>query len=184
MKKLLIALAAVIVTVATTHAQGTINFNNRFTSGSAPVDAPVELIAPGGPGPGALYSAGLYLGSGASATLIPGSITTFRDGASNPLLAKYINPVSPLEVPGMASGTANVTVEMRAWLTSAGGYDAALDNQRGTSGPLVIAELGGLNPAAINTLPSSFTGFVIVPEPSTLALGALGAAALLFRRRK
>lgn len=182
MKKLLIALAAVVISVAS-YAQGTINFNNRFGAGG--VDAPVTLGA-GGPGPGPSYSAGLYLGAGGSGGLIPGSITTFRDGAANAALAKYITSISSLAVPGTTAGQQNVTVQMRAWLTSAGSYEAAAATARGSSGDLVIAELGGgPNPAAVNNLPASFTGFVIpVPEPSTIALGVLGAAALLFRRRK
>ena len=178
MKKLLIALAAVIVTVAT-HAQGTVVFNNRLSA--IGLDAPVTLGSPSGPGAGADYSAGLFF----NGALVPGSTTTFRDGSSNPLLAKYINGLT-VTIPGTAVDQQNVTVEMRAWLTSAGSYDAAPAANRGSSGPLVVAQLGGgANPSTPNNLPASFTGFVIpVPEPSTIALGVLGAAALLLRRRK
>lgn len=177
MKKLLIALAAVIITVAT-HAQGTVVFNNRLTA--LGVDAPVTFSDTGA-GPGPTYSAGLYY----NGTLVPGSTTTFRDGTSNAALAKYINGLT-VTIPGTTIEQQNVTVEMRAWLTSAGSYEAAAPTARGSSGDLVIAQLGGgANPNVANNLPASFTGFVIqVPEPSTIALGALGAAALLFRRRK
>jgi len=173
MKKLLIALAAVIVTVAS-YAQGTVNFNNRVSA--IGLSAPVTL--PNGSGPGPLYSAGLWY----NGALIPSSVTTFRDPATNPELAKYINGLT-VTLPGTTIGQQNVTVEMRAWLTSEGSYDTA--TQRGTSGPLVIAELGGdTNPNRPNSFPTSFQGFPIVPEPSTLALGILGAAGLLLRRRK
>jgi hypothetical protein len=183
MKKLIIALAALVITAAS-YAQGTINFNNRFGAGG--VDAPVTLSNPAGQGPGPSYSAGLYLGAGGSGGLIPGSVTTFRDGTANAALAKYITSISSLNVPGTTPGQQNVIVQMRAWLTSAGSYEASA-NARGSSTDLVIAELGGgPNPAAVNNLPASFTGFVVnvVPEPSTIALGVLGAAALLLRRRK
>lgn len=177
MKKLLIALAAVIVTVAT-HAQGTVVFNNRISA--LGLDAPITRSDTGA-GLGPTYSAGLYF----NGTLVPGSTTTFRDGASNAALAKYINGLT-VTIPGTTIEQANVTVQMRAWLTSAGSFEAAAATQRGSSGDLVIAQLGGgANPNVANNLPASFTGFVVqVPEPSTIALGVLGAAALLFRRRK
>jgi len=183
MKKLLIALAAVLVTVAT-HGQaalGTVVFNNRVTAFN--VDAPVTLGSPTGAGAGAAYSAGLYF----NGTLVPGSTTTFRDGTSNPALAKYINGVT-VPLPGTAPGQQNVPVQMRVWLTSAGSYEAAPATQRASSADLLIATLGGgADPTANNNLPPStvFSGLVVpVPEPSTLALGVLGAAALLLRRRK
>jgi hypothetical protein len=179
MKKLLIALAAVAVTVAT-HAQGTVVFNNRNTA--IGLDAPITLETAGGAGPGPSYNAGLYF----NGALVPDSVVSFRDGSANATLAKYINGKTVV-IPGAAIEAQNVTVEMRAWLASAGSYEAAPALQRNTSGPLVIAQLGGgVNPNVDNFLPETFTGFVIpvVPEPSTIALGVLGAAALLLRRRK
>jgi hypothetical protein len=180
MKKLLIVFASVAITIAA-QAQGTVNFNNRVSSFG--VDAPVILGLGGiGPGPGPTYSAGLWY----NGSLVPGSVTTFRDGTSNPLLAKYINGLT-VTLPSTTAGQQNVQVEMRAWPTSAGSYDAATVEQRGTSGALTIATLGGgTDPTANNNFPSTFTGFTIppIPEPSTLALGVLGFAALLLRRRK
>jgi hypothetical protein len=174
MKKLLIALAAVIVTVAS-YAQGTVNFNNRVSA--LGINAPVTLASTGA-GPGPSYSAGLYY----NGALVPGSVTTFRDPATNPELAKYITGLS-VAIPGTTPGQQNVTVQMRAWLTSEGSWEAA--TQKGSSTDLVIATLGGgTDPTVNNNLPASFTGFTIVPEPSTLALGILGAAGLLLRRRK
>lgn len=176
MKKLLIALAAVLVTAAS-YAQGTLNFNTRDTG--IGLNAPVVLSTGGGPGPS--YSAALYLvGAGGSLTLVPGSTTTFRTGA-NAALLQYINPVV-VEIPGTAVG-GSATVRMRAWETAGGSYEAALN--KGESVDLTVTGLGGgaVTPA---NLPSSFTGFTIpvIPEPSTIALGVLGAAALLLRRRK
>lgn len=182
MKKLLIALAAVLVTVAT-HAQGTLAFNTRVVGSH---DAPVTLRTADGEGAGPAYSAQLYVvGAGGAFTPIPG-ITTFRavpDGG-NPLLARYVNPID-VTATGVAAGSQGQIV-LRAWLTSAGSFDAAPEAQRGQSAPTTVA-FGGETPGGV-LAPGNLTGltgFIIpVPEPSTIALGALGAAALLFRRRK
>jgi hypothetical protein len=176
MKARFLGFLAALVTVST-WAQGTIYFNTRFPS--ANVNAPVVLMdaAPHGPGPA--YSAGLYIKQQDSFSLIPGSITTFRDGTLNPLFARYVEPIV-VEVPGAPQG-ATVTVRMRVWLTAAGSWEEA-DSMilRGESADLVISNLGG-GPVPPADLPASFTGFVMMwPEPSTYALGAIGAAMLYF----
>lgn len=181
MKKLLIAIAAVLVSVAA-HAQGTVSFNTRITG---VLDAPVELGAPGGAGPGPTYTAELVLvGAGGTLTPIPQSVTTFRTvpAGGNALLAKYVNTVATVEVPGVATG-GSATLRFRAYLTSAGSFDAATATQRGQSTDFTVTGLGGGPTPPANLV--GITGFVIpVPEPSTIALGVLGAAALLLRRRK
>lgn len=187
MKKLLIALAAVLVSVGT-YAQGTVHFNT-FIPGA--VDAPVELGQPAGTGPGPAYSAGLFvIGANGSLTLIPESVTTFRTvpPGGNPLAAKYVVTVDEVVVPGVAIG-GNANLRLRAWQASAGSYDAAPALLRGESGNILVAGLGGgPTPPAnlVNAQGVGVTGFTIpvIPEPSTIALGALGAAALLLRRRK
>lgn len=181
MKKLLIALAAVIVSVAT-YAQGTVTFNTRIPG---VVDAPVTLGTAEGLGAGDLYSAGLWVvGAGGALTPIPSSTTVFRSvpAGGNPLLAKYVVTVPEVAVPGAATG-GSATLRMRAWLTTAGSFDAAAATARGESANFTVSGLGGGPTPPTN--PTGLTGFVIpVPEPTTLALGALGAAALLIRRRK
>jgi hypothetical protein len=183
MKKLLIALAAVIVSVAS-YAQGTVTFNTRIPG---VLDAPVSIGSADGEGPGVKggYTAGLFVqGAGGTLTPIPASFTPFRPVAAggNPLLGKYVTTVSEVPVPGAATG-GSATLVFRAWANSAGSFDAASPTQRGESAAFTVTGLGGgaLPPAN----PVGITGFIIpVPEPTTLALGALGAAALLFRRRK
>jgi hypothetical protein len=46
-----------------------------------------------------------------------------------------------------------------------------------------VAKLGGgtVTPVAVG---AGYKGFAMIPEPSTIALGFLGAASLLFFRRK
>ena len=169
---------AIVVTLISTRAQGTIVFNNRLSA--IGLDAPVTFRARPSEGPGPDFSAGLYH----NGRLIRQSVTTFRDGSANPLLSSYIHGLTVV-VPGALPGQENVEVEMRAWLTSAGSYEAS--SERGSSGPLLIAQLGGgPSPNVPNNLPSSFTGFFIetVPEPSTLVLTILGAAVLGGWRRR
>jgi hypothetical protein len=179
MKKLLIALAAVLVT-ASSYGQGTIFFSTKVGTS---VDAPVTL--PDGTGPGPDYTAQLFLvGAGGSLTPLTPA-TTFRDGSKNPTAAKYVTiPAEQVvTVPGVGPA-GSATVELAAWKTSLGSFDAAKAAQQlGISAPLTVNNLGGgaLPPPNLVGL----QGFVIpVPEPSTIALGILGASALLLRRRK
>jgi hypothetical protein len=180
MKKLLIAIAAVLVSAAT-FAQGTVSFNTRIPG---QVDAPVTLGSATGPGAGPTYSAELgVVGANGSFTPIPGSVTTFRTPtATAPALANYVVTVGEVAVPGVPTG-GSANLAFRAWLTSAGSYDAAPAANRGQSAAVTVTGLGGGPTPPANLV--GLTGFVIpIPEPSTIALGALGAAALLLRRRK
>jgi hypothetical protein len=177
MKKLLIALAAVLVAAAS-YAQGTVAFNNRVTS--IGLDAPIRMPdGVTGVGPG--YSAALFLsGSSGANVLIPSSLTTFRAGAG----AAYVVP-SVATVAGFAAGTV-ANLKIRAWDTTAGSYEAALASGKGYGESAEFQVTLTEPPAFPADLPATLQGFnvTIVPEPTTLALGALGAAALLFRRRK
>jgi hypothetical protein len=177
MKKLLVAVFTIMV-ASSCYAQGTVNFNNRVLAFG--VDAPVSVGGPEGPGPGPAYSAALYY----QGQLVPGSVTTFRDGSSDPRLAHYIHGLT-VTIPGTTPGQQNVVVEMRAWLTSFGSFEAA-GFFSGTSGDLVIPLLGGsLEPTANNNFPASFTGMLVEgPEPSPVTLGLLGAIAMFLLRRQ
>jgi len=179
MKKLLVTLAAVLVS-ASTFAQGTILFNNRTPSGDA------RVFRPGGTeGAGAGITAGLFLVSGGTATLIPGSTTTFR---TTPAAATFfVNPIQ-VTVQGVPVG-GSATVRMRAWETSAGSFDAARGGAGlwGESNDVLVQNLGGQipgEPARTDALLTGLQEFTLVPEPSTMSLALLGAAALLYRRRK
>jgi hypothetical protein len=182
MKKLLIAIAAVMITAAT-YGQGQVVFANKQTG---VFDAPVT-IKDSNPltGPGAAYSAQLYL-QGAGGTLTPLTpVATFRDAAAgatgNAALANRYWVAQNVDVPGVQPG-ANATFVIRAWQTALGSYDAATA-ARGQSDPFVVAVGGGTLPPANLTTLQSF-GVTVVPEPSVIVLGVLGAAALALRRRK
>jgi len=185
MKKLLVTLAAVLVSVST-FGQGTIKFNNRLTG---QVDAPVTIAGTTtgfGSVAGAQAQLFLVTGTGASATYTPLSpATTFRttSAAAYPYVTE---PATAVTVPGIAAGQ-NATVVLRAWAGGAG-YGDAGNTHRGQSAPLTLS-LGGVpaSGAPIADPPlAGLQGFsvAVIPEPSTLALGLFGAAALLYRRRK
>ena len=178
MKKLLIALAAVLVTVAS-YGQGTVVLSNLGGGVNAPV-----LLGDTGHGPGPDYTAQLFLSAGGSLTALTPA-TTFRlAGTGTQAIAdRYTATPAPIvEVTGVAGG-ASATLVLRAWKTSFGTADAAkAAGQLGESAPLTVTLGGGLNPPA-NLV--GLQGFTIpVPEPSIIALGVLGASALLLRRRK
>lgn len=177
MKKLL-AFAAVLVSAATTFGQGEVAFTTSNSLATPPISAPVWL--PGGTAsPGPAYSAGLYLVTGgniAGATLIESSLTTFRSGSAT--AQRFVNPVVAI-VPGQPAGS-TVSLLFRAWETAAGSYDAATIRGQSETPFNVTLTTAPSTPAD----PIGIQGFTMVPEPSTITLGVLGAAALLLRRRK
>lgn len=170
MKKLIIAVAALMVTAAA-YGQGLVSFQNRV---SGVVDA--RVLMPDGTGAGAGITAQLW--GGPAGTTVDKLValspsTTFR--TSSAAAMGYVNAVD-VSVPGVAAG-AQATLVMRAF----NGADYASSALRGQSNPITVALGGGvLTPANL----VGMTGFTLVPEPSTIALGVLGAAVLLFRRRK
>jgi hypothetical protein len=181
MKKLLIALAAVCITVAS-YGQGQVVFANRVTG---IFDAPVT-VAGSNPqvGPGPTWSAQLYLqgAGGALTALTPAS--TFRPaGTGSAAIADRYWINQTVDVPGVAAG-ASANFVVRAWQTSAGSFDAAkAAGNFGESTPFAVTVGGGTLPPANLTTLQAFT-VAVVPEPSVIALGVLGASALLLRRRK
>jgi len=182
MKKLLIALAAVLITAAS-YGQGQVVFANKV--GTA-VDAPV-FIEGTQEGPGPLYTSQLYL-QGAGGALTPLTPTAnFRprgtSGAGLTADRYWVTPSTPVDV-AVAPGT-DSTFVVRAWLSNAGSFDAAKASGSGfgESAPFVVTVGGGTLPPSNLTSLKSFTVHV-VPEPSIIALGVLGASALLLRRRK
>ena len=115
--------------------------------------------------------------------------TTFRTGAA----ASYVNPVTGTVqgVGDAANGGGIATLQLRAWDNRGGtitSWAQVLADQtilRGWSPTFNSQPLGGglINPPNITGL-QSFNLFSPIPEPSVIALGVLGAGALLLRRRK
>lgn len=180
MKKLLIAMVAVLVSAAS-FGQGEVVFNTRV-SGSH--DAPVYLpdgVTPAGAHTSPIVAQLFVVGTGGALIAIPGS-ANFRQTPAGLAQAYIVPPPSALVVPGVASG-AEATLRMLAWDSTYADFTAAevANGLRGFSQDFTITVGGGTLPSANLT---GLQGFPLVPEPSTMVLGLIGAAALLFRRRK
>ena len=174
MKKVIIALATLIATVAS-YGQGTVQFNNRLPASG--IDA---KILSGGVGiSDAAFKAQLYAGPEGTAVsglkAVPGT-ASFRTGNA----AGYISPID-VAIPGIAPG-AKATIVVRAY----NGSTFETSSTFGTSSPITVTLGGAGSPPGPGAELLGLQGFsvALVPEPSTIALGILGASALLLRRRK
>jgi hypothetical protein len=185
MKRALIIIAAVLASV-TAYAQGTINFQNRDTANG--IAAPVYILEVGGEKcDGDAFLAQLYAGpSGAAEDALVGTgpIVNFRSGAP----AGYVNvgAESSRAIAGVDWGQV-AAVQIRAWSATYATYEEAAASTDALIGSSIVLEIATAA-SALNT-PSPMIGLesfavVPVPEPSTIALGLLGAAFLLLRRRK
>jgi hypothetical protein len=189
MKKLIITTAVLVGFAAGAFAQGTIVFQNAISGVGGKVDNGVLGTLQSG-----TFTVELLYGAPgtAVANLTPGVIFTsstgsglFYDGATQTL---------PLITAGSGSGdaTQNVEIAIEGWTGSYTSLAAAIAAGANTG---ITAEFtnptgGGGSPAAaaadlVNWTVANSLVLVPVPEPSTIVLGGLGAAALLaFRRRK
>lgn len=167
--------------------QGQIDLNNR---GLALVND-----ASGKPLTGTTFVAQVWYGASAStltSSFAPSPFrasTTTYPGTWNP--AAVGGPGALGTLTGFAPGS-TVTLQVRVWDSAVAGVGAAqaLSKTAGTglsetftyaipADPLAIpGGMGGLKSFNLAA------GGSVVPEPTTIALGALGAAALLLRRRK
>jgi len=178
MKKLLAAITCALITIST-YGQGTVNFANTAATliklpdgvtGATVGQYTVEL----------LYSA-----------TAPANINAMSLGANTgiaPAPGRFLG--GTYTTPNTTAPGATAWFAVEAWQNSFASYAAAVAGG-GIYGQSSIFSLatGGAgspaSPATALTAPGGFTGFTMtVPEPSTIALGLLGGAALLFRRRK
>jgi len=179
MKKLIVAAALGVFAVGAL-AQGQFNFGNKNTISTPPIDGRVSDGA-GNFLAGTAYWAQAYVklvGADDSSYAPVGTAVNFRTGNNT----GYI--VTGTVTTGFAGGT-EVDVQMRAWAAAGGtSYEAARDGGflYGFSNPVKLTV------AVAPNLPQDMIGLQsfnlqIIPEPSTLALGLLGAAAFFLRRR-
>lgn len=177
MKKLIVVAALGLVAVGAL-AQGQFLFGNKNLLTTPPIDAKVFDNA-GTALAGTAYWAQAYVKLASepdTAYAAVGNAVNFRTGNN----AGYIVPVATSTT--YADGT-EISVQMRAWEASAGTkYEDAVSKGAlfGKSGSVNLKVTVAPNPPADMIGLASFS---LVPEPSTLALGVLGAAALLLRRR-
>jgi len=207
MKKTLITAALLSLGVYGVLGQGAINFNTRAlnlnpAAVNAPIYGPESDITRSMHGnhttnggainytgvllTGTGFTAQLWAAPAAGGTLAPLSTTVMRPAGS---LAGYIVPPALAPTVPNAAGGSQVNFDFRVW-----------DNRGGTittwaqvmADPTILHGSSGTFTTAVaeppNTPPNlvgltSFNLFA-VPEPSVIALGALGLGALLLRRRK
>jgi hypothetical protein len=144
-------------------------------------------------GNGSIWSAALYGAPGSgdavnTLTLVPGSTTTLN--VSNVKLAGFVvAPASDPVVTGSAYG-GTVTLQAVAWYNNGGQYGTlaaaeAANVPTGESTPFNVTLAG--SPTASDPVLTGLTSFDLTttstPEPSTIALGVMGASAFLLRRR-
>jgi hypothetical protein len=190
MKKLAL-LAVCLVSGLAAYGQGQFQMANLVPASQ--INSPV-LDAKGGALAGTDYFVQLWAGA-TDSTLAPVAGSTFN------FKTKGYFSAGAVTVPFAAAASATdatklVSVQVRAWRAAAGAdYAAAaasMDNNplgnAGFSNILRLAPGGQYDPnlpASVPTTLVGLTGFslVAVPEPTTLALGLLGAAALFLRRR-
>jgi hypothetical protein len=180
MKKLILT-TAVMMTSLSLFAQGTVSFSNLLApAGGINNDDAGRLVTAADNVVAALYFAPV---GESSFTLVDNSqaaVGQFGDGV--------VLNLNPLSVPGVAGGT-SAQFLVRAWDAAFADYDAAVGGQ-GLAGESPIWEQatgGGGSPpgppaSTVEFIPSF--GVAVVPEPSAIALGLLGAGALLLLRRR
>lgn len=167
-------------------AQGTVNFVNYVPASG--INAPVTDAADGAKLEGAGWKINLFAGPEGTAegslTAVGDPVVGFRSGAA----AGYWSVISKT-VNGVAGGSP-AAMQVRVWDAQYASYDAAVaaGGKAGKSGVFTTATGGGGTPPGPPLPMIGLTAFsvagTVIPEPSTIALGMLGAAALMFRRRK
>lgn len=185
MKKLLLTTLVATVAAAGVYAQGTIAVDNLANGNTSSTATSGGLVFLGS----SLYSGALsieVLGGASAASLTPIVTLTSANVISGGPGLFFDASGGTYSVPGVAlNGTA--TLEVEAWTGNFATYAAAVSGggAYGSTAPFANATGGGGIPPAT---PVDLVGMPAVilntPEPSTIALGGLGAAALMFFRRR
>lgn len=187
--------AAVSLAVAAL-ADGPININNFIDSTTRPINLPTAALSENN------YSGTGVLGATWRAQFVAADGTSIGDPVPFRSAGRldFRTPISPdRTVTGTAGVAQDITV--RVWDTAVFNTwaDAAAAIARGNTGTTQFSAAGtstfsytipvGTPPPIgadriMNFQSFNLTYLPAVPEPTTIALGALGAAALLWRRRK
>jgi len=204
MKKILITTLLAAATAASSFAQGEIGFNQNSAANAIRVSQDGGSTSTKMFGSAGTYDFGLYLGSAGSSSIGQMQLvalatspnvaasTTFNAGLFSYPGGTVTSPGNVANTIAFAAGT-QYAFYVAGWASS-GGSDYLTANAAGAISGL--SALGFITPVSSPTpVPNVFGtaagqvgGFTLVgavPEPATLAIGGLGAAALLmFRRRK
>jgi len=166
-------------------------YNGGLVGGSA---------TPGSIADGADVSVELYaLGGGTAAAplsslvAVPQYTSTGYTVAAGAGLFKQVSFTAQNPDPGIpGSGNGSATIAVAAWYNGGGTYTSlalaqAAGVPAGESAPVFLTGLGGLgNPPGTPPAMTGIQSFRLTtssPEPSTIALGVMGASAFLLRRR-
>lgn len=176
MNKLLLTTLGLVAALSVS-AQGVFNASNNFTPTGADRPAYVYDLD----GTTALSKANgrvQIINAASGETLSPGG----AEGVAFTLDGRFF--VNGIAVPGTtAGGSADIIV--RAWDSATGAtWDTALSRAEGL---ITVSALGGgLAPPATFAQNSNFVGLTLelIPEPSTIALAALGVVGLFFVARR
>lgn len=185
MKSIALSLLLLAFGALSSNGQGQINFftfNGNTAFGQVYLPGTTESVTSAFSGQIALSTS-----MGGVFTVV-GSVGDFAGGGGvNP---SAIN-VGVITVAGFNAGT-DVYYKLLVWNDAAGANfdDASVSPSGivGSSDPILIT-LGGIPPVGDPVNPPTVNGFTsfaltAVPEPSVIALGLLGAAAVILRRRK
>jgi hypothetical protein len=190
MKRVSLIVSVLLATV-TALAQGTVNFNNHEPFSG--IDAPVSLNWTSETGFGTFplgsrYLAQLCAGSTADSLSPVGVAVFFRNSIATGQGTGYFAG-GQVDIPFL-SPQAGGYFQVRFWDGAAGStYEGALaaNGLTGFSNVIHLTTLGDPHAAPpsipvdlVGLMPS---GFILIPEPSPLALGLLGIAALVLLRR-
>jgi len=168
-------------------AQGSVQFSGKVAN---VYDAPVFVgsVAGGVRATGPAYMVQLYAGNTATSLgPVAGSLLPFLTGAG----AGYWKTTGVTIPAGSIDASGNSFLQVRAWATASGAtYELASASGTGfgLSNTLTIKPTNAPDVPALLTGLTSFTisaaGTGPIPEPSVMAVAALGGLALLLRRRK
>lgn len=185
MKSLSILGACALLAATAMAADGTIDVRNRNTG--AGIDAPIFDVGGATKLDGPNYVAQIFAGPVGGSLTAFGSKMPFRTGTGAGYYNYGADPT--LTLTGLAAG-ADAQVQVRVWESQYADF-AAAQAAGGKYGSSAILTLKTGNAGTPPTLPTALTGLTsfslaggVIPEPSTIALGLLGATVLMLRRRK
>jgi len=200
MKKILLTLTAGLISCSV-FGQGGVVMNTRGTG----VSAPATDIVTGQLAAGTGYYAQLFYGAvgGVESAMLPtlsapggavAALANFGTGTSAGFITTGSGGGNRYVDPAVVAYGANTAFQIRAWSAVLGtDWNTALNAWQGGSNPGAVlgrsaivtqatSPLATVTPPFMTTM-AAFT-LVPVPEPSVIALGAIGLVALLWRRRK